>query len=44
VFDFGVVNTTDDDCDQQTPTAALCLPQFFMLKLNLHINHRSPAR
>jgi len=27
LVDFGVVNTEDDDCEQQIPTVALCLQQ-----------------
>jgi len=27
LFDFGVINTTDDDCDQQVPSVAVCLQQ-----------------
>jgi len=27
LLDFGVVNTTDDDCEQQIPSVALCLQQ-----------------
>ena len=27
LFDFGVVNTTDDDCNQQVLSVALCLQQ-----------------
>jgi len=27
VFDFSVVNTTDDDCEQQIPSVALRLQQ-----------------
>jgi len=31
LFDFGVVNTTDDDCEQQVPSIALHLQQLTTL-------------
>jgi len=31
LFNFGVVNTTDDDCEQQMPSVALRLQQLIAL-------------
>jgi len=27
MFDFGIIDTTGSDCEQQVPTVALCLQQ-----------------
>jgi len=27
LFDFGIINTTDDDCEQQVPSVSLHLQQ-----------------
>ena len=36
LFDFDVVDTTDDDCKQQVPSGALCLQQLTTLVLRRH--------